>query len=137
LRLSGGGYLLTQKGLELKPVIIALTQWVDKWIGLVLSVSRARPMAGLSHCNFVEATRTLRSPLPTSSFGEAELRRLQVPTWIVWGMKDTDIRSPDADDLDALLPLSQGVGRVPEGKLFWPEEYPDILESELRQLWRR
>jgi DNA-binding HxlR family transcriptional regulator len=25
-------YLLTQKGLELKPVIIALTQWGDKWI---------------------------------------------------------------------------------------------------------
>lgn len=25
-------YLLTQKGLELKPVIIALTQWGDKWV---------------------------------------------------------------------------------------------------------
>lgn len=35
---SGGpgeqpGYLLTQKGLELKPVIVALTHWGDKWIG--------------------------------------------------------------------------------------------------------
>ena len=25
-------YLLTQKGLELKPVIMALTQWGDKWL---------------------------------------------------------------------------------------------------------
>ena len=25
-------YLLTQKGLELKPVIIALTEWGDKWV---------------------------------------------------------------------------------------------------------
>jgi DNA-binding HxlR family transcriptional regulator len=25
-------YVLTQKGLELKPVIIALTQWGDKWL---------------------------------------------------------------------------------------------------------
>ena len=25
-------YLLTRKGLELKPVIIALTQWGDKWL---------------------------------------------------------------------------------------------------------
>jgi DNA-binding HxlR family transcriptional regulator len=26
-------YLLTEKGLELKPVIIALTVWGDKWVG--------------------------------------------------------------------------------------------------------
>jgi DNA-binding HxlR family transcriptional regulator len=25
-------YLLTQKGLELKPVVIALTEWGDKWL---------------------------------------------------------------------------------------------------------
>jgi DNA-binding HxlR family transcriptional regulator len=25
-------YLLTQKGLELKPVITALTEWGDKWV---------------------------------------------------------------------------------------------------------
>ena len=27
-----GEYLLTQKGLELKPVIIALTEWGDRWV---------------------------------------------------------------------------------------------------------
>ncbi|HEU4366230.1 MAG TPA: helix-turn-helix domain-containing protein [Candidatus Krumholzibacteria bacterium] len=26
-------YVLTRKGLELKPVIIALTQWGDRWLG--------------------------------------------------------------------------------------------------------
>jgi DNA-binding HxlR family transcriptional regulator len=36
-------YLLTQKGLELKPVIIALTQWGDKWVepGPVLFAKRS------------------------------------------------------------------------------------------------
>ena len=29
-----GEYLLTQKGLELKPVVIALTEWGDKWVRL-------------------------------------------------------------------------------------------------------
>ncbi|WP_186420278.1 helix-turn-helix domain-containing protein [Bosea sp. CS1GBMeth4] len=35
-------YVLTQKGLELKPVIIALTQWGDKWVepGPVLFANR-------------------------------------------------------------------------------------------------
>jgi DNA-binding HxlR family transcriptional regulator len=28
-----GRYLLTRKGLELKPVIVALTVWGDKWVG--------------------------------------------------------------------------------------------------------
>ena len=33
-RISGeqAEYLLTQKGLELKPVLIALTEWGDKWV---------------------------------------------------------------------------------------------------------
>jgi DNA-binding HxlR family transcriptional regulator len=30
---DGGEYHLTEKGLDLKPVIIALTAWGDKWIG--------------------------------------------------------------------------------------------------------
>jgi len=41
-------YLLTQKGMELKPVIIALTQWGDKWLqpGPVVfqSASDGRPV---------------------------------------------------------------------------------------------
>ena len=44
-----GEYLLTQKGLELKPVIIALTEWGDKWLqpGPVVfqSESDGRPVA--------------------------------------------------------------------------------------------
>lgn len=36
-------YVLTQKGLELKPVIIALTHWGDKWVepGPILFTNRA------------------------------------------------------------------------------------------------
>jgi DNA-binding HxlR family transcriptional regulator len=36
-------YLLTRKGLDLKPVIIALTEWGDKWVRPGPSVFRHRP----------------------------------------------------------------------------------------------
>lgn len=39
-------YLLTQKGLELKPVIIALTEWGDKWLQPGPVVERIRWRAG-------------------------------------------------------------------------------------------
>ncbi|WP_309090994.1 alpha/beta hydrolase [Phenylobacterium sp.] len=66
---------------------------------------------------------------------EARLRTLPTPTRVVWGMKD-DIFDPRMPDyLDALLPASRGVRRVAEGKLFWPEEYPEILSEELVRLW--
>lgn len=65
----------------------------------------------------------------------ARLRTLRTPTRIVWGMKD-DIFDPRMPDyLDALLPASRGVRRLAEGKLFWPEEYPEILSEELARLW--
>jgi DNA-binding HxlR family transcriptional regulator len=42
-------YLLTEKGLELKPVIIALTEWGDKWVGpgpvVYQNESDGRPVA--------------------------------------------------------------------------------------------
>lgn len=83
----------------------------------------------------VNAYAVALAPNPLAGI-EAKLRQLQIPTRIVWGMKDNifDPRMPDY--LDEILPGSRGVRRVAEGKLFWPEEYPDILEAELRQLWR-
>jgi DNA-binding HxlR family transcriptional regulator len=60
-------YLLTQKGLELKPVIIALTEWGDKWVQPGLSYSNISPTASLSSCNCGASATTLRSPLARSS----------------------------------------------------------------------
>ena len=66
---------------------------------------------------------------------EAALRQCQIPTRIVWGMAD-DIFSKDSPDyLDAILPNSRGVRRLPKAKLFWPEEYPDVVAEEARKLW--
>lgn len=66
---------------------------------------------------------------------EAALRRCKVPTRVVWGMADDifDKRSPDY--LDAVLPNTKGVRRLPKAKLFWPEEYPDVVAEEARGLW--
>ncbi len=66
---------------------------------------------------------------------EAGLKQLSIPVRIVWGMSD-DIFSPaDPDYLDRILPGSRGVRRAPEGKLFFPEEYPDGMAEEARGLW--
>jgi len=66
---------------------------------------------------------------------EASLRRCAVPTRIVWGMADDifDKRSPDY--LAAILPNAKGVRRLPKAKLFWPEEYPDVVAEEALRLW--
>ncbi len=67
---------------------------------------------------------------------EAELKRSKVPVRIVWGADD-DIFSPaDANYLDRTFPQSQGVRFVPGGKLFFPEEFPDVIAEEARRLWR-
>lgn len=67
---------------------------------------------------------------------ESSLRQCQVPTRIVWGMADTIFSSASPDYLDRVLPRSQGVRRIPEGKLFFPEEYPDVIAEEAKRLWQ-
>ena len=66
---------------------------------------------------------------------EAALRQCKVPTRIVWGMADDIFAKESPDYLDRLLPNSKGVRRLPKAKLFWPEEYPDVVAEEARRLW--
>ena len=66
---------------------------------------------------------------------EASLKQCKVPTRIVWGTGDTIFKQDDADYLDHLLPNSRGVRRIPGAKLFWPEEFPDVIAEEARKLW--
>ena len=99
---------------------------VDMYLGPLLASAERKAQ--------VNAYAVALSPNPLAGI-EVKLRRLQVPTRIIWGMKD-DIFDPRMPDyLDDILPRSQGVRRVPEGKLFWPEEYPEIIEAEARRLW--
>jgi pimeloyl-ACP methyl ester carboxylesterase len=67
---------------------------------------------------------------------EASLKRSQVPVRIVWGASDDIFAQTDADYLDRTFPRSQGIRRVPEAKLFFQEEFPDVIAEEARRLWR-
>lgn len=66
---------------------------------------------------------------------EAALRRSTVPTRVVWGTGDPIFSSASPDYLDRTLGNSRGVRRVPGAKLFFPEEFPDLIAEEARGLW--
>ncbi|TCS16813.1 pimeloyl-ACP methyl ester carboxylesterase [Caulobacter sp. BK020] len=66
---------------------------------------------------------------------EAGLGRSAIPTRMVWGTADPLFPVRWAQWLDRTLPRSRGIRLVEGGKLFWPEERPDILASEARTLW--
>jgi pimeloyl-ACP methyl ester carboxylesterase len=67
---------------------------------------------------------------------EAALRSSTVPVRMVWGAGDTIFPVADARYLDRILPRSQGVRPLPQGKLFFQEEFPDVIAEEARRLWR-
>ena len=66
---------------------------------------------------------------------KAKLRRSDVPARIVWGTGDTIFSLEGADYLDRSFGNSRGVRRVPGAKLFFPEEFPDVIAEEARRLW--
>jgi haloalkane dehalogenase len=66
---------------------------------------------------------------------EPHLRRCGVPTRIVWGMSDAIFSADSPDYLARTFPNSRGVRRIAEAKLFFPEEYPDLIAEEARRLW--
>jgi len=66
---------------------------------------------------------------------EPLLRKCNVPTRLVWGMSDTIFSPRNAEYLASILPRVTGIRRIPEGKLFFPEEYPGVIAEEARKLW--
>jgi len=66
---------------------------------------------------------------------EAKLQRSQVPVRMVWGASDDIFAMGDAEYLDRVFPRSRGIRRVAEGKLFFQEEYPEVIAEEARRLW--
>lgn len=66
---------------------------------------------------------------------EAQLKRCSVPTRIVWGTSDWIFSSASPGYLDRTFPKSLGVRRVEGAKLFFPEEFPDLIAEEARRLW--
>lgn len=81
------------------------------------------------------AFHTALAPNPLAGIEEA-LRRTRVPVRIVWGASDTLFGRADAEYLDRTFARSRGIRWVPEGKLFFAEEYPDVIAAEAQGLWR-
>jgi hypothetical protein len=52
-------------------------------------------------------------------------------------MSDKIFSTANPDYLGDLLPRFLGIRRIAAGKLFFPEEYPDIIAAEARRLWQR
>ncbi|HEY4369108.1 MAG TPA: alpha/beta hydrolase [Steroidobacteraceae bacterium] len=66
---------------------------------------------------------------------EPALRKSSVPTRILWGTGDDIFSAASPGYLDRTFGNSRGVREVPGAKLFWPEEFPDLLAEEARNLW--
>jgi len=97
----------------------------------------------------VYLTPLLQSPLRKQQFNqlmialennfllplEPELKKLASPVRILWGTGDTVFKATSPDYLNRLFPHSRGIRQIEGARLFWPEEFPDILAEEARQLW--
>jgi haloalkane dehalogenase len=91
----------------------------------------------------------VQSPLRKKQFNEAmialennfllpiepALKQFTSPVRILWGTADTIFKSESPGYLDRLFPNSRGVRHIEGARLFWPEEFPDILAEEARKLW--
>jgi haloalkane dehalogenase len=71
---------------------------------------------------------------PLVGIGPA-LKRFMGPARIVWGAADDLFSSRSPGFLDQQFGNSRGVRLLEGSKLFWPEERPDVLIEEARQLW--
>lgn len=66
---------------------------------------------------------------------EAALKRCKAPTRIVWGTGDNIFSQASPEYLNRTLPNSRGIRRVPGAKLFFPEEFPELIAEEAINLW--
>ncbi len=72
------------------------------------------------------------NPLPAI---EGALRRLDIPARMVWGTGDPLFPKDWARWLDERLPMSRGTRLVEGARLFFPEEYPEVIIAEAKALW--
>jgi pimeloyl-ACP methyl ester carboxylesterase len=63
------------------------------------------------------------------------LKTLQVPTLIVWGLKDIFFEKKWAYWLKDTIPGARRVVEVEDARLFFPEDRPDSLTAPLLQFW--
>jgi len=63
------------------------------------------------------------------------LRRLEVPTLVMWGTDDSFFDTKWAYWLRDTIPGTRRVIEVPGGRLFFPEEEPELVAKALRMHW--
>ena len=63
------------------------------------------------------------------------LKKLQVPTLIVWGLKDIFFDKKWAYWLKDTIPGAKRVVEVEDGRLFFPEDRPDALVVPVLKFW--
>jgi pimeloyl-ACP methyl ester carboxylesterase len=66
---------------------------------------------------------------------KSALRILQVPTLIVWGLKDIFFDKKWAYWLKDTIPGARRVVEVEDARLFFPEDRPDTLATPVLQFW--
>lgn len=66
---------------------------------------------------------------------EPLLKQCRVPTRILWGTGDEIFSQSSPEYLQRTLGNPRGIRRIPGAKLFFPEEYPELIVEELRRLW--
>ena len=77
-------------------------------------------------------TDMLPNPLPAIA---PKLRAFTRPVRMVWA-RNLDLFPDDgAVWLNNTFPASRGIRFVEDAKLFFPEEYPDLIAEEARRLW--
>jgi len=133
-------------------------QWLVPWLADKVLARSAEGIGGMCYADPThptdEAIECYFSPLVSSAERKAllhayaialernplegiepALRRCTVPTRIVWGTGDTIFSPASPDYLDRTFANSRGVRPLAGAKLFFPEEFPDIIAEEARRLW--
>ncbi len=64
-----------------------------------------------------------------------KLKRLDVPTLIVWGLADIFFDRKWAYWLKETIPGAERVIEVPDGRLFFPEDRPEALTGPMLKFW--
>jgi pimeloyl-ACP methyl ester carboxylesterase len=66
---------------------------------------------------------------------EGALKKLYVPTLIMWGTGDDIFPLKWAYWLKAAIPGARELIELPGGKVWYPEEYPEFVSAKLRAHW--
>jgi len=145
----------------MKPVIALahegqfVKQWLAPWLADKPLARSAGGLGGMTFThpeNLTDASIEMylgplvRDPAHTHAYAlalennvlagvQAAIGRSRVPVRIAWGTGDTIFSPDNAAHLARTAGNSRGVHYVPGAKLFFPEEFPELIAAEARLLW--